>query len=304
MTINYSKAIILETNQPLLPSLPFLGRPFPLLPPKPYFIFTSPLPTLVVVEPLSHQQPQQRQRQQQRQRWMVWATRRRFLWTRFSISPPISTNKMMTATFFTKSSSKKWRNSACLPSPTQLCYNMERRKKKEEEEEELEWISNRDAFPSIETTFDMNHQSPVSVLSATVATLSNSISYSTNSISFPVQAKRSKRKRSMKGSWGLFQLPFKNRASTTSSLTEVVVRKCTHCSAERTPQWRAGPMGPKTLCNACGVRFKSGRLVPEYRPTSSPSFSSGLHSNSHKRIMEMRRKKHKGNNVQFTLKRN
>lgn len=68
-------------------------------------------------------------------------------------------------------------------------------------------------------------------------------------------------------------------------------RKCQHCGAEKTPQWRAGPMGSKTLCNACGVRYKSGRLVPEYRPASSPTFSSELHSNSHRKVMEMRRQK-------------
>nr|GMC68102.1 GATA transcription factor 4-like [Ipomoea batatas] len=39
-------------------------------------------------------------------------------------------------------------------------------------------------------------------------------------------------------------------------------RKCSHCETEDTPQWRMGPMGPNTLCNACGVRYKSGRLVP------------------------------------------
>ncbi|XP_077247326.1 GATA transcription factor 9-like [Tasmannia lanceolata] len=66
------------------------------------------------------------------------------------------------------------------------------------------------------------------------------------------------------------------------------VRRCSHCLAQRTPQWRAGPMGPKTLCNACGVRFKSGRLLPEYRPAKSPTFESFKHSNSHKKVMEMR----------------
>ncbi|KAH8480878.1 hypothetical protein H0E87_030948 [Populus deltoides] len=65
-------------------------------------------------------------------------------------------------------------------------------------------------------------------------------------------------------------------------------RRCTHCLAQRTPQWRAGPSGPKTLCNACGVRYKSGRLLPEYRPAKSPTFVSYLHSNSHKKVMEMR----------------
>ena len=31
-------------------------------------------------------------------------------------------------------------------------------------------------------------------------------------------------------------------------------RVCVECGATQTPQWREGPAGPKTLCNACGVR--------------------------------------------------
>ncbi|KAI3823338.1 hypothetical protein L1987_04773 [Smallanthus sonchifolius] len=65
-------------------------------------------------------------------------------------------------------------------------------------------------------------------------------------------------------------------------------RKCTHCLSQKTPQWRAGPRGPKTLCNACGVRYKSGRLLPEYRPAKSPTFVTHKHSNSHKKVLEMR----------------
>ncbi|KAE9588947.1 putative transcription factor C2C2-GATA family [Lupinus albus] len=68
-------------------------------------------------------------------------------------------------------------------------------------------------------------------------------------------------------------------------------RKCMHCAADKTPQWRTGPMGPKTLCNACGVRYKSGRLVPEYRPASSPTFVLAKHSNSHRKVLELRRQK-------------
>ncbi|WOL07018.1 GATA transcription factor 6-like [Canna indica] len=68
-------------------------------------------------------------------------------------------------------------------------------------------------------------------------------------------------------------------------------RRCSHCGVQKTPQWRAGPLGAKTLCNACGVRFKSGRLLPEYRPACSPTFVSQLHSNSHHKVLEMRRKK-------------
>lgn len=35
-------------------------------------------------------------------------------------------------------------------------------------------------------------------------------------------------------------------------------RGCLNCGQQKTPQWRVGPEGPKTLCNACGVRFRKG----------------------------------------------
>ena len=31
---------------------------------------------------------------------------------------------------------------------------------------------------------------------------------------------------------------------------------CLNCGCHQTPQWRCGPLGPRTLCNACGVRYK------------------------------------------------
>ncbi|XP_071734872.1 GATA transcription factor 10-like [Rutidosis leptorrhynchoides] len=68
------------------------------------------------------------------------------------------------------------------------------------------------------------------------------------------------------------------------------IMKCAHCEITKTPQWREGPMGPKTLCNACGVRYRSGRLYPEYRPAASPTFVPALHSNSHRKVIEMRQK--------------
>ncbi|KAJ0779244.1 putative transcription factor C2C2-GATA family [Helianthus annuus] len=79
--------------------------------------------------------------------------------------------------------------------------------------------------------------------------------------------------------------------ATSSSESNETVRRCTHCASEKTPQWRTGPLGPKTLCNACGVRYKSGRLVPEYRPAASPTFVLTQHSNSHRKVMELRRQK-------------
>ncbi|KAF5783534.1 putative transcription factor C2C2-GATA family [Helianthus annuus] len=86
----------------------------------------------------------------------------------------------------------------------------------------------------------------------------------------------------------------KNRNLPQHDVNET--KKCTHCEITRTPQWREGPMGPKTLCNACGVRYRSGRLFPEYRPTASPTFISSLHSNSHRKTYIV--KKPLGSNIQ------
>lgn len=82
----------------------------------------------------------------------------------------------------------------------------------------------------------------------------------------------------------------RKKSSQMPVAVESINKKCTHCEVTETPQWREGPMGPKTLCNACGVRYRSGRLFPEYRPAASPTFVPSLHSNSHKKVIEMRNK--------------
>ncbi|KAI4379795.1 hypothetical protein MLD38_006046 [Melastoma candidum] len=84
----------------------------------------------------------------------------------------------------------------------------------------------------------------------------------------------------------------KKKHSAEGALSGREVRRwCLHCATDTTPQWRTGPMGPKTLCNACGVRYKSGRLVPEYRPAASPTFMLTKHSNSHRKVLELQRQK-------------
>ena len=32
-------------------------------------------------------------------------------------------------------------------------------------------------------------------------------------------------------------------------------RTCKACGTKATPQWRRGPLGARTLCNACGVKY-------------------------------------------------
>ena len=44
---------------------------------------------------------------------------------------------------------------------------------------------------------------------------------------------------------------------------------CRNCGAHKTPQWRRGPEGPSTLCNACGVRYKKGQPLICTVPTGS-----------------------------------
>ncbi|XAR70798.1 hypothetical protein NMG60_11027797 [Bertholletia excelsa] len=38
-----------------------------------------------------------------------------------------------------------------------------------------------------------------------------------------------------------------------------VVRTCSDCNTTKTPLWRSGPQGPKSLCNACGIRRRKAR---------------------------------------------
>ncbi|OAY56084.1 GATA transcription factor 15 [Manihot esculenta] len=33
-------------------------------------------------------------------------------------------------------------------------------------------------------------------------------------------------------------------------------KTCTDCGTTKTPLWRGGPAGPKSLCNACGIRSR------------------------------------------------
>ncbi|XP_077225371.1 putative GATA transcription factor 22 [Tasmannia lanceolata] len=37
------------------------------------------------------------------------------------------------------------------------------------------------------------------------------------------------------------------------------IRVCSDCNTTKTPLWRSGPQGPKSLCNACGIRQRKAR---------------------------------------------
>ncbi|KAK9284219.1 hypothetical protein L1049_023388 [Liquidambar formosana] len=44
--------------------------------------------------------------------------------------------------------------------------------------------------------------------------------------------------------------------SSSSACDPLLARRCANCDTTSTPLWRNGPRGPKSLCNACGIRFK------------------------------------------------
>ncbi|KAA8541759.1 hypothetical protein F0562_022911 [Nyssa sinensis] len=156
---------------------------------------------------------------------------------------------------------------------------------------ELEWLSN-----FVEDSFSSDDLQNLQLISGAKAPTDASSSDTTNDfppdttatqnnppifppdVSVPGKA-RSKRSRAAPCDWSsrlLVLSPSTNKTTPSKQResSDTPGRKCLHCASETTPQWRTGPMGPKTLCNACGVRFKSGRLVPEYRPAASPTFVS------------------------------
>ncbi|KAJ9513724.1 hypothetical protein QJQ45_015474 [Haematococcus lacustris] len=59
----------------------------------------------------------------------------------------------------------------------------------------------------------------------------------------------------------------------SGSRRQVTGRVCVECGATSTPQWREGPKGPKTLCNACGVRY--GRIKHRLLKKTGGSSSGG-----------------------------
>nr|GMD44213.1 GATA transcription factor 12-like [Ipomoea batatas] len=181
---------------------------------------------------------------------------------------------------------------------------------------ELEWLSN-----IVEEPFSSEDMEKMQLISGIKArsdnTRANAVPMFRPDVSIPAKA-RSKRSRVAPGNWTSrilavsgpksdialnhprkrMKATMKKKESSASGGAAAAAlsnnsegRRCLHCDTDKTPQWRTGPMGPKTLCNACGVRYKSGRLVPEYRPASSPTFVLAKHSNSHRKVLEIRRQK-------------
>lgn len=53
----------------------------------------------------------------------------------------------------------------------------------------------------------------------------------------------------------------KEGADIAPEISRLFPRACTLCGTTKTPLWRTGPEGPKSLCNACGIRAKKNRQL-------------------------------------------
>ncbi|CAN8265522.1 unnamed protein product [Cochlearia groenlandica] len=54
-------------------------------------------------------------------------------------------------------------------------------------------------------------------------------------------------------------------------------KTCADCGTSKTPLWRGGPSGPKSLCNACGIRNSKKRRGGggDDKKPKKPSFGGG-----------------------------
>ncbi|KAJ7955181.1 GATA transcription factor [Quillaja saponaria] len=51
----------------------------------------------------------------------------------------------------------------------------------------------------------------------------------------------------------------RNPKGVSSEDSQQQKKTCADCGTTKTPLWRGGPAGPKSLCNACGIRSRKKR---------------------------------------------
>ncbi|KAE8679929.1 GATA transcription factor 15 [Hibiscus syriacus] len=78
-----------------------------------------------------------------------------------------------------------------------------------------------------------------------------------------------------------------------SVFNEQIKKTCADCGTSKTPLWRGGPAGPKSLCNACGIRSRKKRRTiiiglkkgEERKSMKSSNNPRNLGSNLKQRLM-------------------
>ncbi|KAF7830470.1 putative GATA transcription factor 22 [Senna tora] len=87
---------------------------------------------------------------------------------------------------------------------------------------------------------------------------------------------------------------FQTTPSSHHRITTTATRVCADCNTTTTPLWRGGPKGPKSLCNACGIRQRKARRALMAEGGGNPNYS---------RVNSKEKKGSRGNHfVQFKNK--
>ncbi|PIA52682.1 hypothetical protein AQUCO_01000506v1 [Aquilegia coerulea] len=90
---------------------------------------------------------------------------------------------------------------------------------------------------------------------------------------------------SKKLSWDIFQTKKPSSSGSTAHKSNrggsngqdpLLARRCANCDTTSTPLWRNGPRGPKSLCNACGIRYKKEEKRAATSATSTATASSTI----------------------------
>ncbi|CAO2821562.1 unnamed protein product [Amaranthus hypochondriacus] len=91
----------------------------------------------------------------------------------------------------------------------------------------------------------------------------------------------------------------KKSSDPDGEIKENEIKRCADCGTSKTPLWRGGPAGPKSLCNACGIRNrkkrrailglktkgKKSKKINHNSSSSSRRFSSGCLLNQRLRML-------------------
>jgi hypothetical protein len=144
------------------------------------------------------------------------------------------------------------------------------------DEEELEWLSNKDVFPLVESMALEVEAEEVWVLEAPRERTNGRrrvTAMETTCRQASVRHVDLCAKKETTAMPPVRQEPTpRAEKETASSLAPVLspppqkaTLGCMHCSLEKTPKWSPGADGPGTLCNACGLRFKEGWVIPVVR---------------------------------------
>ncbi|KAK4283410.1 hypothetical protein QN277_000362 [Acacia crassicarpa] len=73
-------------------------------------------------------------------------------------------------------------------------------------------------------------------------------------------------------------------SSEESPMSNEQKKTCADCGTSKTPLWRGGPAGPKSLCNACGIRSRKKKRAILGMSKGSTEEKKGKRSSNNAKI--------------------